>query len=87
MAGINTGDKLERLTGKERLGAHRDSEYLGAEDIEPGIEPILTIEGIWWGKVTTARGKEEKDVMSFVEDRVDGIYNVRPLIVKQRKGS
>lgn len=81
MAGINTGDKLDRLTGKERLGAHRDSEYLGAEDIEPGTEPILTIEGIWWGEVTTARGKEKKDVMSFVEDTVQGVYNVRPLIV------
>jgi len=81
MAGINTGDKLERLTGKERLGAHRDSEYLGTEDIDPGTEPVLTIEGIWWGKVTTARGKEDKDVISFVEDTVPGIYNVRPWIV------
>lgn len=80
MAGINTGDKLQRLTGTERLGGHRDSEYLGAEDIDNGIEPILTIEGIWWGAVTTARGKENKDVISFVEETTKGIFKVRPLI-------
>ena len=40
-------DELKRakpLTGKERLGAMRDSEYMGAEDIDPGSEPILTID-------------------------------------------
>ena len=69
------------LTGKERLGANRDSEYLGAEDIDPGVEPILTIAHIYYARVTLRRGKEQKDVITFVEDRVDGIRNVRPLIV------
>ena len=69
------------LTGKERLGANRDSEYLGAEDIDPGVEPILTIAHIYYARVTLQRGKEQKDVITFVEDRVDGIRNVRPLIV------
>ena len=27
-----TKDKLKKLTGDEKLGQHRDSEYLGAED-------------------------------------------------------
>lgn len=81
MAGINTGDKLTRLNGKERLGQNRESEYLGAEDIDPGTEPILTIEGIWNGSVTLQRGKENKDVISFVENTVPGIKNVRPLII------
>ena len=77
-------DELKRMkpmTGKERLGANRDSEYLGAEDIDPGSEPILTIDHIYNGMVTLQRGKENKDVITFREDSVPGIKNVRPLIV------
>lgn len=74
-------DRLERLTGSERLGQHRESEYLGAEDIDPGKEPVLTIEGIWNGLVTLQRGKENKDVITFTEKSVSGLRNVRPLIV------
>lgn len=73
--------RLKPLTGKERLGANRDSEYLGAEDIDPGTEPILTISAIYNGTVTLQRGKENKDVIVFKEERVPGIRNVRPLIV------
>lgn len=78
---ITTGDKLRQLGPEERLGQYRESEYLGAEDIAPGAEPVLTIEGIWYGEVTLQRGREKKDVMSFVEKAVPGITNVRPLIV------
>lgn len=74
-------DTLTKLSGDERLGMHRDSEYLGAEDIDAGAKPILTIEGIYNGEVTLQDGKSNKDVMMFVEKRVPGIYNVRPLIV------
>lgn len=77
-------DELKRmkpLSGKERLGANRDSEYLGAEDIDPGSEPVLTIDHIYNGTVTLQRGKENKDVITFKEERVPGIKNVRPLIV------
>lgn len=77
-------DELKRLTpmkGKERLGAHRDSEYLGAEDIDPDTEPVVTIANLYYGKVTLQRGKEEKDVITFVEESVPGINRVRPLIV------
>lgn len=73
--------RMKPLTGKERLGANRESEYLGAEDIDPGTEPVLTIAAIYNGTVTLQRGKENKDVMTFVEERVPGIGNVRPLIV------
>jgi len=38
-----TKDKLRQLSGDERLGQMRESEYLGAEDIDDGTEPILTI--------------------------------------------
>lgn len=77
-------DELKRMKplGKgERLGQNRDSEYLGAEDIDPGTEPILTIDAIYNGMVTLQRGKENKDVITFRENSVDGIRNVRPLIV------
>lgn len=70
------------MKGKERLGAHRDSEYLGAEDIEPGTEPVLTIAAIYNANITLARGKEQHDVITFAEDRVPGSINVvRPLVV------
>ena len=77
-------DELKRMKplGKgERLGQNRDSEYLGAEDIDPGKEPVLTIAAIYNGMVTLQRGKENKDVITFTEDKVKGIRNVRPLIV------
>ena len=73
--------RMKPLTGKERLGANRDSEYLGAEDIDPGTEPILTIKAIYNGMVTLQRGKENKDVIVFSEVTVPGIKTVRPLIV------
>ena len=74
-------DKLRQLTGDERLGQMRESEYLGAEDIDDGIEPVVTIAGLWNGTVTLQRGKENKDVLSFVEPSVPGILQVRPLII------
>ena len=76
-----TKDKLRQLTGDERLGQMRESEYLGAEDIDDDVEPILTIAGLWNGMVTLQRGKENKDVLSFAEERVPGILQVRPLII------
>lgn len=76
-----TKDKLRKLTGDERLGQMRDSEYLGAEDIDDGAEPVLTIANLWNGMVTLQRGKENKDVLSFAEKRVPGIMQVRPLII------
>lgn len=76
-----TKDRLRQLTGDERLGQMRESEYLGAEDIDDGVEPVLTIACLWYGSVTLQRGKENKDVLSFTEERVPGIMQVRPLIV------
>ena len=78
---IQTGDNLKKLGADERLGQNRESEYLGAEDIDPGTEPILTIDGRFNGMVTLQRGKENKDVITFKERNVAGIKNVRPLIV------
>lgn len=73
---------MKPMTGKERLGAFRDSEYLGAEDLEPGTEPVLTIKALYNGMITLARGKERHDVIAFVEESVPGSINqVRPLVV------
>ena len=74
-------DTLNELTGKQRLGQNRQSEYLGAEDIDPGTEPVLTISGIYNGMVTLQMGKENKDVLGFHEASVPGILHVRPMIV------
>lgn len=73
--------KLHRMTGTERLGQNRDSEYLGAEDIDPGTEPVLTIKALYFGAVTLSNGKEEKEVIEFEESTVPGIKNVRPMVV------
>lgn len=73
--------RMKPLTGNERLGANRDSEYMGAEDIDPESEPVLTIKNIYNGDVTLSRGKENKDFIVFAENSVPGIKNVRPLII------
>ena len=72
--------RMKPMTGSERLGANRDSEYLGAEDIDPGTEPVLTIKALYNGMITLQRGRENKDVIVFAEDKVPGINNVRPLV-------
>ena len=71
--------KMKPLKGDEAL--QRDSEYLGADDIDQSIEPVLTIKNIYRGKVTLQRGPETKNVLTFVEETVPGISEVRPLIV------
>lgn len=73
--------RAKPMTGKERLGQLRDSDYLGAEDLDDNIEPVLTIQHIYNAMVTLQRGKERKDVITFVEESVPGIKVVRPLIV------
>lgn len=70
---------MKPLKGNERIP--RDSEYMGADDIAPGTEPILTIKNIYRGKVTLSRGKETKSVLAFSEESVPGIQEVRPLIL------
>ncbi len=72
-------EHMRPLKGDEYL--QRDSEYMGADDIAEGIEPVLTIKNIYRGKVTLSRGKEIKNVLTFAEESVPGISEVRPLIV------
>ena len=73
---------LKPMNGSERLGANRDSEYIGVEDIEPGTEPVLTIAALYNGMITLARGKERHDVIAFKEETIPGsIKQVRPLVV------
>lgn len=70
---------MKPLKGDERL--ERDSEYMGADDIVTGTEPVLTIKNLYRGKVTLSRGKEVKNVLTFAEESVQGIPEVRPMIV------
>lgn len=70
---------MRPLKGDERL--ERDSEYMGADDIVTGTEPVLTIKNLYRGKVTLSRGKEVKNVLTFAEESVQGIPEVRPMIV------
>lgn len=73
---------VKPMTGKERLGAFRNSEYMGAEDIESGTEPVLTIKALYNANITLARGKERHDVIVFEEESIPGSINqVRPLVV------
>ena len=71
---------MKALKGNEKF--ERDSEYMGADDIDNGTEPVVTIKNLYRGKVTLSRGKEVKNVLTFVEENVPGIAGeVRPLIV------
>ena len=73
-------EHLKPLKGDEPLP--RDSEYLGADDLDASIEPVLTIKNLYRGKVTLSRGKEVKNVLTFVEESVPGIAGeVRPMIL------
>lgn len=73
--------KMKPLTSSDRIGAERNSDYLGAEDIDPGSEPILTIKHVFRDYITLQRGKEKKEFLEFVEEQVPGINLVRPLIL------
>ena len=67
-------EHLRPLKGDEPLP--RDSEYLGADDLDSTIEPVLTIKNIYRGKVTLSRGKEVKNVIVFAEEKVSGIIGI-----------
>lgn len=73
-------EHMRPLTGNEPLP--RDSEYLGADDLDSTVEPVLTIKHLYRGKVTLSRGKEVKNVIVFAEEKAAGIIGeVRPMIV------
>lgn len=73
-------EHMKPLTGNEPLP--RDSEYLGADDLDSTVEPVLTIKNLYRGKVTLSRGKEVKNVIVFAEEKANGIIgDVRPMIV------
>ena len=73
-------EHLKPLRGDEPLP--RDSEYLGADDLDSKIEPVLTIKNLYRGKVTLSRGKEVKNVVTFAEENAAGIVGeVRPMIL------
>lgn len=73
-------EHMKPMSGDEVLP--RDSDYLGATDLDAKIEPVLTIKNLYFGKVTLSRGKETKGVLTFVEEKAPGIIGeVRPMIL------
>lgn len=73
---------LEKLTGKGSLKRYFDSDYIGAYSLDPGTEPILTIDSFWYGDVTLAGGRKEPHVViMFKEKTVPGVEEVKPLIL------
>lgn len=75
-------DKLDRITGTESIKKYFDTDYIGAYSIDEGMEPILTIEGIYHGDLTLIGGRKEHHVvLKFKESRVTGIDEVKPMIL------
>lgn len=72
---------MKPLEGSESLP--RDADYLGAIDFIPGTEPVLTIGNLYNGEITLSQGKQKKKVITFVEERVPGINEVRPLVLNR----
>ena len=72
---------MKPLKGDESLP--RDADYMGAVDIDAGAEPILTIKNLYNGEITLSQGKSRKKVITFAEDRVQGINEVRPLVINR----
>ena len=72
---------MKPLSGDESLP--RDADYMGAIDIDEGSEPILTINHLYNGEITLSKGKEKKKVITFVEEKANGINEVRPLVLNR----
>lgn len=69
------------LTGDERLP--RDADYLGAIDFIGDTEPVLTINQLYNTEITLQKGKEKKKIITFKEEKVPGINEVRPLVLNR----
>lgn len=72
---------MKPLTGDESLP--RDADYLGVIDFAPNAEPVLTIGNLYNGEITLSQGKQKKKVITFVEESVPGINEVRPLVLNR----
>jgi len=72
---------MKPLTGDESLP--RDADYMGAIDIDEGTEPVLTIKHLYNGEITLSKGKEKKKVITFAEEKTNGINEVRPLVLNR----
>jgi len=73
---------LERITGDTSLKRYFDTDYIGAYSIDDGVEPILTIDSMWHGELTLGGGRKEEHVLlKFKETHVNGVEEVKPLIL------
>jgi len=75
-------DKLNRITGDASIKRYYDTDYIGAYSIDDGVEPVLTIDSLWYGDLTLGGGRKEPHVvMKFREKTVPGVEEVKPLIL------
>ena len=75
-------DRLDRVTGADSLRKYFDSPYMGAYSIADGVEPVVTIAEVMFGKITLDGGrKEDHVVLRFVEKSVPGMSEVKPLVL------
>lgn len=73
---------LERITGSASIKRYYDTDYIGAYSIDEGVEPILTIDSLWYGELTLGGGRKETHVVvKFREKQVPGVDDVKPLIL------
>lgn len=73
---------MERIKGAGSLKRYFNSEYIGAYSIDPGCEPILTIDSLWFGEIVLDKGRKEAHVViRFKEKSVAGCAEVKPLIL------
>lgn len=74
--------ELERITGDISIKRYFDTDYIGAYSIDDGVEPILTIDSLWYGELTLGGGRKEPHVVvKFKEKKVPGVDEVKPLIL------
>lgn len=75
-------DKLQEIRGTDSLRKYFDSAYTGVYAFDDGAEPILTVARVMQGKVTLDGGrKEEHVILEFSERSVQGMCEVKPLIL------
>lgn len=71
---------LKRITGNDRLSKYIDSDYLSSGHLELNTDYVLTIDGLWQGKISTGGKAEQQVVISFKEREVNGV-EVKPMIL------
>lgn len=71
---------LKKIVGNDRLSKYVDSDYLGSGMLDLDEDYILTIKGLWQGKISTGGKAEQQVVIEFAERTVNGV-EIKPMIL------